>query len=105
MAGADLSSPEPWQSGQVCIDPFGTETYPLPIQAVQVNVLTAPVPSQWAQRTYGAAILTAPLPPHTQHVEAQDMIPKGSFPVPPQKEQVTSAMLGCVAFTSAISSL
>lgn len=72
------------------------------MHAVHVNVLTAPVPPQCAQRVYGVVILTTPLPPHTQHLEAQDMIPKGSVPEPPQKEQVSSAVSDCVAFTSAI---
>jgi len=64
---------------------------PLPPQVVQVRVLTAPVPRQWAQTTAGARTRTLPLPPQTQHVERDDMISKGSLPRPPQKAQVSSS--------------
>lgn len=92
MEGVERSSPEPWQSGQIVVGPVEAGTYPLPMQAVHVKVFTAPVPPQCAQRVNGVAIVTTPLPPHTQHLEAQDMIPNGSFPEPPQNEQVTSAV-------------
>jgi len=69
----------------------GRETEPLPPQVVQVRVLTAPVPSQWAQATAGARTWTLPLPPQTQHVEREDMISKGSLPRPRQKAQVSSS--------------
>ena len=32
---------------------------------------------------------TVPRPPHTTQLESQDKTPKGSLPVPPQKEQAT----------------
>ena len=64
---------------------------PLPPQVVQVRVLTAPVPRQWAQATAGDWTRTLPLPPQTQQVEREDMISKGSLPRPPQKAQVSSS--------------
>jgi hypothetical protein len=64
---------------------------PLPPQVVQVRVLTAPVPRQWAQATAGALTNTLPLPPQTQQVEREDMMSKGSLPRPRQKAQVSSS--------------
>jgi len=50
-------------------------------------------------------MLMMPRPPHTQQVEFHDMIPKGSFPVPLQKEQVTSALFRSLAISLGICSL
>jgi hypothetical protein len=63
--------------------------YPVPRQTVQVKVFTAPLPRQWTQGRDRAGTCSTPRPPQTQQLEIQDMMPKGSLPVPRQKEQIT----------------
>ena len=91
MVGAEASSPVPQHSGQLIVGPSIPGTTPLPRQTVQVNVLIAPVPRQCAQGVWGAAAITFPRPPQTQQFEREDMMSNGSFPVPRQKAQTTSA--------------
>jgi hypothetical protein len=90
MAGAPASSPVPRHSGHQVAGPTGSGRNPRPPHTVQVKVLMAPVPPQWAQGREGARTRTTPRPPQTQQAESQDMMPKGSLPRPPQKEQTTS---------------
>src|SRR3990172_886700 len=88
IADTDGSSPEPQHSGHIRVSSIVIGRTPLPIHAVHVSVLTAPVPLQWAHRLYGEEVVTIPLPPQTQHVERYDIMPKGSFPLPLQNAQV-----------------
>jgi len=91
IADAEKSSPVPWHSRHTIVAPTGKGTRPFPPQAVQVSLLTAPVPRQCAQRACGPCTCTMPRPLQTQQVENQDMMPKESVPVPWQKAQETSA--------------
>ena len=80
MAEADRSSPVPPHTEHETVGIGGRATEPLPPQVVHVNVLTAPVPRQWAQPTAGDPTRTVPRPPHTQQVDREDMTSKGSLP-------------------------
>ena len=102
IAEADWSSPVPLHSGHTVMGSNGSETRPVPPQTVHVRLFTAPVPLQWGHGVLGVRISTEPLPPQTQHVEIHDMIPKGSFPVPLQKEQVISSVLVDLVASSGI---
>ncbi|OGK88826.1 MAG: hypothetical protein A2X50_11855 [Candidatus Rokubacteria bacterium GWF2_70_14] len=61
---------------------------------MQVSVLIAPVPSQCAQRVYGAGVATVLRPPQMQQVEREDMMSNGSVPLPRQKAQTTCSSRG-----------
>lgn len=96
--GFALSSPDPLQSGHRELLPLFKGTKPFPEQQVQVRVLIAPVPQQWAHALFGNCTKTLPLPPQTQQLESQDITPKGSLPLPRQKRQVFCST--CVLFFS-----
>jgi len=100
---SEIDAPLPSQTEQVALGSLTVMT-PLPMQAVQFNLVWGwiPLPPQKAHFTNGCFTFTFPLPPQTEHTEFSDRIPKGSIPVPLQKAHLISFVRHWCLFSTAI---